>query len=59
MMKGRLKGYKKKKPRKDCLYCASCIPIGGGDHFCDEELVIVIEDYTPNENYCCCQKGGK
>lgn len=54
-----MKGHKKKKSRKDCMYCESCIPIGGGDHFCDEEMVIVIEDYTPNENYCCCQKGGK
>ena len=47
---------KKIKKAKDCLYCESCLPIGEGDHFCDEENVIVIEDYVPNENYCCCMK---
>ena len=47
---------KKIKKTKDCLYCDSCLPIGEGDHYCDEENVIVIEDYVPNENYCCCMK---
>ena len=49
---------KKKKIKavviKDCLHCDCCIPIGEGDHWCDETDKIIIEDYIPNENYRCC-----
>lgn len=42
-----------------CLTCSNCIPIGEGDHICNEcgELVIVISDYAPAEDYLKC--GGK
>lgn len=42
---------------KHCMNCEHCLPIGEGDHLCDEKMKIVLEDYTPNENYLCC--GGK
>lgn len=50
------------KNRKDCMgceYCENCIPIGEGDHVCNEcgEPVIVISDYAPADNYLKC--GGK
>lgn len=50
------KKRKKAVVKKDCLSCEHCIPIGEGDHWCDETQEIVIEDYIPNENYRCCVK---
>lgn len=40
--------------QKNCLYCDSCVPLGEGDHFCNKMNVIVVEEYVPNENFCCC-----
>ena len=56
MGKRNRKPKKIKKP-KDCFHCDHCLPIGEGDHFCDEVNEIVIEGYVPNEKYCCCMKG--
>lgn len=41
---------------KCCLNCANCVAIGEGDHICisDEEPVLIIEEYVPNDNYLCC-----
>lgn len=50
---------KKKKRNGTCETCCHCIPIGEGDHICDETDIpeLVIEDYTPGEKYLWC--GGK
>ena len=39
-----------------CLTCSNCIPIGEGDHICNEcsEPVIVISNYAPTEEYLKC-----
>nr|DAZ13268.1 MAG TPA: hypothetical protein [Caudoviricetes sp.] len=60
---------KKKDTNKNyhrCETCDHCIPIGEGDHICDETgiPVFVIEDYEPGAKYLWCggrryQKGGK
>lgn len=49
----------RKKKNVCCEYCGNCIPIGEGDHVCNEcgEPVIVISDYEPAEDYLKC--GGK
>ena len=47
----------KDKNIKCCMNCEHCLPIGEGDHWCDEKMEIVLEDYIPSENYLCC--GGK
>lgn len=49
-----MKKRKRKMLPKSCIDCEHCLPIGEGDHWCDEELEIVIEDYVPNEKYLCC-----
>lgn len=39
-----------------CLTCSNCIPIGEGNHICNEcgAPVIVISDYAPAEDYLKC-----
>lgn len=41
---------------KGCETCSNCIPIGEGDHVCNEcgEPVIVISDYAPADDYLKC-----
>lgn len=40
---------------KICLNCANCIYIGEGCSICDvDEPVVVLEDFTPTENYWKC-----
>ena len=41
---------------KICLYCIHCIPIGEGDHICDafDEPVLILEDYTPTDDFLKC-----
>lgn len=47
----------KKDKSKICLTCANCIYIGEGDYICDvDEPVLVMEDHTPNDNYCYCNE---
>ena len=54
------KEKKQKKPKikkdklKSCLTCANCIPIGEGDHLCDEMMELVLEDYTPTDEFYGC-----
>ena len=38
-----------------CIGCPHCIPVGEGDHWCDKTEKIVITDYIPNDNFCCCK----
>lgn len=53
------KKNKKKSNNKNkvCMNCENCIPIGEGDHICDEHMVMVLEDYFPTEDFLYC--GGK
>ena len=40
-----------------CADCEHCIPIGGGDHICDEaepDEALVIEEYIPGDCYMWC-----
>ena len=39
---------------KCCMNCANCIPIGEGDHLCDSLMTMVLEDYTPTDEYYGC-----
>lgn len=43
-------------PEYSCLTCSNCIPIGEGDHICNEcgEPKMVISDYAPTEEYMVC-----
>lgn len=41
----------------DCTLCESCIPIGEGDHICDENMELVLDEYAPTDSYYWC--GGK
>lgn len=49
---------KNKRRMVECQNCASCCPIGEGDHICSaaesEEDSLIIEDYMPTESYCWC-----
>ena len=51
-------------PQKCCETCGNLIPIGEGDHICDEccgsdgsPSALVLEEYAPGEDYFAC--GGK
>lgn len=37
--------------------CDCCMYIGDGDFLCDEHQVIVVEDWSPSEDYMICRKG--
>ena len=39
------------KETHSCYNCSNCLPIGEGDHFCDEYQKLVIEDYGPSDDY--------
>lgn len=44
-----------KQTEKTCYNCSCCIPIGEGDHACEKALEkIIIEDYTPTDDYFWC-----
>lgn len=45
---------KKKKVCKCCETCEHFLPIGEGDHICEHNLLIVVSDYTPTEDYFRC-----
>ena len=47
---------KKKSKRKNvsCENCANCLPIGEGNHFCDECMELVIVEYEPSDAYLAC-----
>lgn len=39
-----------------CEECINCIPLGEGDHLCDESptMELVMEGYVPTEEYGWC-----
>ena len=46
------------KEIKICNECLNCIPIGEGDHTCDNfPGSLVLEDYAPGEDFMIC--GGR
>lgn len=49
---------KKKKVYKCCETCINFLPIGEGDHICEENLSMVVSGYEPTEDYFQCS-GGK
>ena len=48
---------KKSKARGCCCEtCINLVPIGEGDHICDEDpMKMVLEDYAPTDDYSWCQ----
>lgn len=48
---------KKKVVYNDCFNCANCQYIGEGDHICDVDMSIVVDEWTPTEEFNHC--GGK
>lgn len=47
----------KKKVYKCCETCMNFLPIGEGDHICEENLLMVVSGYEPTEDYFQC--GGR
>lgn len=49
---------KENTTNKMCETCMNLLPIGEGDHLCDaSDLVLVIEGYSPTDDYYwCCGK---
>lgn len=50
----------KKSKFKGCESCSNLIPIGEGDHICNEcgdMPAMVISDYTPTDEYMKCGGG--
>lgn len=45
---------KGKSSTKRCIECEHCLPIGGGNFWCDKKVKVVLEDYVPSEKYFCC-----
>ena len=48
---------KSRNDNRSCENCGNCIPLGEGDHLCDVNDTMVIEEYQPTDNYIWC--GGK
>ena len=46
---------KRRKGTKVCETCGNCIPIGEGDHLCDDCLEVVISGYYPTDEYLKCK----
>lgn len=45
-----------KEEFKICSNCANCTYIGEGDYLCDSNMVIVMEEHFPNDNYNYCNE---
>lgn len=62
-MKKRKPRPRSEKPRMcDPGMCDCCQYIGEGDFICDKgpgQLVLVVEDWQPNENAGRCRRGGR
>lgn len=39
---------------KDCYSCDNCVYIGEGDHMCDVNNMLVLDDFMPTDNYFWC-----
>ena len=44
----------KNKCNKSCTTCSNCIPIGEGDHLCDVLMELVLDEYSPTDNFYGC-----
>ena len=42
------------KEHGTCFDCENCIPIGEGDHLCDCMMALVLEDYSPTDDFLGC-----
>lgn len=51
-----MKNSKKDTTPKICSTCDNCIYIGEGDYFCDVNMVLVMEEHQPNDNYDYCNE---
>ena len=45
------KKFNNRSKYKKCEVCDECIAIGEGDHLCGKTNKLVIEDYTPTDDY--------
>lgn len=47
----------KLRNEKNCMNCMACVPIGGGDHICDEAAApcLVLEGYAPSDAFMWCE----
>lgn len=54
-MSRRPKNRKPLAEQINCFNCTHCLYIGEGDHICDMTYEIVIEDWTPAEDYYKCE----
>ena len=61
---GRKTKQRKSEPFKCCETCANMLPIGEGDHICDNYLnhdgspaALILENYIPTDAYFIC--GGR
>lgn len=51
-----MKKKKCKSVNKCCETCMNLMPIGEGDHICEENpMQMVLEDYAPTDDYFWCQ----
>lgn len=41
---------------KRCEECDNCVPVGEGDHICDNNNKLVIEEYIPTDDYGFCRR---
>lgn len=51
-----MKKHKKDTTPKICSTCDNCIYIGEGDYLCDVNMVLVMEEHQPNDNYDYCNE---
>ena len=52
--KMKVTSYKKATP-KTCLECAKCLYIGEGDSVCEDDYELILDDWTPTDNFCKCE----
>ena len=50
------KRRKKQKKERRCFSCDHCIYIGEGGYICDLNNEVVIDDWTPTEEFNSCEK---
>lgn len=46
---------KHKKIEKHCYNCEKCLYIGEGGYMCEASNDIVIDDWTPTDDFCSCK----
>ena len=38
----------------DCSTCDNCICLGEGNHYCEVNESLVLDEYEPTDDYCWC-----